>query len=104
MATPAPVVQTKTPEITKDGPVRKFSDAAIQGHIDRAMAIIPKEGNTAAVVFEGKVGPDGKPEVGIAFLGRKELRDGTLTWEVAGVAQWNGKLEAGAKARVAYVW
>lgn len=97
---------TKTPMIDKTGPVRKFSDAAIQSHIDKAMALIPPEsGGTAAVVFDAKAGTGNLGhEVGIAFLGRKRLSDGTLTWEVAGVAQWNEKLDAGVKARVAYVW
>jgi hypothetical protein len=97
---------SKTPAIDKSGPVRKFSDAAIQAHIDRAMAYIPPESaGSAAVVFDAKAGTGGMGhEVGIAYLGRKRLNDGTLSWEVAGVAQWNEKLDAGVKARVAYVW
>lgn len=108
MAETVTATPTKTPDIDKSGPVRKFSDAAIQGHIDRAMAFIPPESaGSAAVVFDAKAGSGGGlngAEVGIAYLGRKRLQDGALSWEIAGVAQWNEKLDAGVKARVAYVW
>lgn len=108
MATPTPVVPTKSPEIDKTGPVRKFSNAAIQGSIDRALAILPaselKTGDVAAVVVEGDMGPDGKPQVSIAFVGARKLGPGVLSWEAAGLFQWNERLDKGVKARVAYVF
>jgi len=73
--------------------LRKFSDVALQGAIDRALAAVPADKKGAVVAHA-----DGD-SVTLSVVGRIG-NDWTIV--AAGYRNWDGKL--GAEAEVRYTW
>lgn len=86
-------------KINKSGPVRKFTIASIQTHIDQSIAALEArnpDARGAVIAFATTTG------VNLAVVGKKDLGGGQLAWTVVATKPWDGPFEA--EAAVRYEW